>query len=148
MVDECLLTKDDSNSSRLWHLRFGHLNYHFLKEMSSRKLVEGLALIRVYDHIYRSCLVGNQSHTPFLRSSSYRANAPLKLLFADICGPISLPTLRGSQYFLIIVDDWSRLMWVVTLKHKSKAFAQFKKFKLLAKVEKGTKLVSSVRQRW
>ena len=29
--DNCLLTEADDNSSWLWHLRYGNLNYHFLK---------------------------------------------------------------------------------------------------------------------
>ena len=34
--DNCLLTKADDNSSWLWHLRYGHLNYHFLKKMATK----------------------------------------------------------------------------------------------------------------
>ena len=69
----------------------------------------------------------------------FRANAPLELVFADIRGPISPPTLGGSHYFLLIVDDYSRLMWVTMMKRKSQALFHFKKFKLLAKAD----LVSS-----
>ena len=35
--DNCLLTKADDNSSRLWHLRYGHLNYRFLKKDGYKK---------------------------------------------------------------------------------------------------------------
>ena len=70
----------------------------------------------------------------------FRANAPLELVFSDICGPISPPTLGESQYFLLIMDDYSRLMWVAMMKFKSQALSQFKKFKLLGEAEKGAKI--------
>lgn len=30
VMEQCLLTKGNKNSSRLWHSRFGHLNFHYL----------------------------------------------------------------------------------------------------------------------
>ena len=56
----------------------------------------------------------------------------------DICGPISPSTLGGSTYFLLIVDDFSRLMWVSILKSKSDALTEFKRFKALAEAEQDT----------
>ena len=58
----------------------------------------------------------------------------------DICGPISPPTLGGNRYFLLIIDDFSRLIWVAMIQHKSDALEAFKKFKALAETEKGGKL--------
>ena len=42
--------------------------------------------------------------------------------------------MEGS-IFLLIVDDFSRLMWVTILKNKLEAFRDFQKFKSLAKSE-------------
>ena len=58
----------------------------------------------------------------------------------DICGPISPPSLGGNRYFLLIINDFSRLIWVAMLQHKSDALEAFKKFKALAETEKGGKL--------
>ncbi|KAG6471153.1 hypothetical protein ZIOFF_072254 [Zingiber officinale] len=59
------------------------------------------------------------------------AKKPLELLHADICGPISPYTLAGNKYFLLIVDDFTRWMWVFILAAKNDAFRAFKKFKFL-----------------
>ncbi|CAA6657179.1 unnamed protein product [Spirodela intermedia] len=48
--------------------------------------------------------------------------------------------IGSLTHFLLIMDDFSRLMWVAMLKCKSEAFGQFKKFKALAEVEKNMKL--------
>ena len=131
VVDNCLLTKADDNSSRLWHLSYGYLNYHFLKKMATKKLVKGLPPIILPTQLCHCCLAGKQSRIPFPKTTIFRANAPLELVFADICGPISPPTLGGSQYFLLIVDNDARLMWVAMMKLKSQALSHFQKFKLL-----------------
>ena len=78
--------------------------------------------------------------TPFSKTSSFRATEPLELIHTDICGPISPPTLGGSRYFLLIIDDFSRLTCVAILQCKSDAFEAFKHFKILAETEKGVKI--------
>ena len=47
VVDQCLITTKDNSEDRLWHSRYGHLNFHTLKEMSRLKMVEGLPQIEV-----------------------------------------------------------------------------------------------------
>lgn len=51
----------------------------------------------------------------------------------DLCGPISPMTPAGNRYFLLLVDDFSRMMWVFMLKTKDEALSAFKKFKVLVK---------------
>ena len=140
VVDQCLITTEDSSEDQLWHLRYGHLNFHSLKEMSRLKVVEGLPKIEVPDHLYRSCVVRKQHQNSFPKSSQFRASKPLELVYLDICGPISPSTLGGSKYFLLIVDDFSRLMWVSMLKLMSSALKEFKWFKKLAEAEQDTQI--------
>ena len=47
------------------------------------------------------------------------------------------PPPAGNKYFMLLVDDFSRKMWVYMLKTKDEALSCFKKFKLL--VENGTR---------
>ena len=99
--DNCLLTKADDNSSRLWHLKYGHLNYHFLKKMATKKLVEGLPPITLPTQLCHSCLAGKQCRIPFPKMIIFRENGPLELVFADICGPIIPPTLGGNRFLFL-----------------------------------------------
>ena len=140
IVDQCLITTDDISEDWLWDSRFGHMSFHTLKEMGSRQSVEGLPLIHVPPNICRDCVAGKHHRSPFPKASSYRSEGPLQLVHADICGPISPSTLGGSKYFLLIIDDYSRLIWVAMLQHKSDVFEAFKKFKAVAETEKGVKL--------
>lgn len=63
-----------------------------------------------------------------------RAQGKLELVYADICGPMRTESLAGSKYFLLIIDDFSRMSWAYFNTFKSEAFECFKKFK--AQVEK------------
>lgn len=50
------------------------------------------------------------------------------LLHVDLCGPVSPSTLAGNSYFMLIVDDHSRMMWVYIMKAKSQTFLELRKF--------------------
>ena len=92
IVNQCLITTEDTVEDWLWHSRFGHLSFHTLKEMSSKKLVEGLPTINIPSQLCQNCVVRKHHRTPFLKMSSFRVTEPLELIHADICGPISPPT--------------------------------------------------------
>jgi transposase InsO family protein len=72
--------------------------------------------------------------------SSFRAEKGLELVHVDLCGHITPKTLGGASYFLLVVDDHNRYMWVEMLKTKDQALDCFKKIKLRAEVESGGKL--------
>ena len=43
---------------------------------------------------------------------------------------------------MLLVDDFSRFMWVFMLKNKNETMVVFKKFKIIVEVEKGKKIKS------
>jgi hypothetical protein len=45
----------------------------------------------------------------------------LQLVHGDLCGPITLATPSGNRYFLLLVDDYNRYMWVPLLATKDAA---------------------------
>jgi transposase InsO family protein len=45
----------------------------------------------------------------------------LELVHGDLFGPVTLATLGGRRYFLVVVDDHSRYMWVLVLGSKGEA---------------------------
>ena len=53
---------------------------------------------------------------------------------ANLCWPIDIERYNGDKYFILFVDDYSRMMTVMYLKDKSKAFQKFKRY--LDRVEK------------
>jgi hypothetical protein len=76
----------------------------------------------------------------FLVKVEYRAERRLELVHGDLCGPISPVTPRGNKYFLLLVDDLSRYMWVATIPSKDRAAAAIKDIQAQADGESGLKL--------
>ena len=71
---------------------------------------------------------------------TYYAEHGLELAHGDLCGPITLATLRRKRFFLLIVDDHSRYMWLEVLKSKDEVFKYFKKIKVAVENKMGVKL--------
>ena len=72
--------------------------------------------------------------------ANYRAKKGLDLVHADLYGQIRPKTPGGKSYFMLIVDDFSRFMWVELLTTKDEAFKCFKRVKALAETERVLKL--------
>lgn len=73
------------------------------------------------------CPLTKQTRIPFPASVS-RASFPFDLLHLDVWGPYRHSTHNGFRFFLIIVDDNSRMVWVFLLKFKSDVFGTLKSF--------------------
>ncbi|CAO2199473.1 unnamed protein product [Urochloa humidicola] len=122
----------------LWHGRFGHLSFDALGRLS--KMVTGLPEIKHAGELCDSCLAGKQRRLPFPKAARYRAADPLELVHGDLCGPITPATHGGRRYFLLLVDDCSRFMWLQLLSNKSDAADAIKAFKTRAEAESGKRL--------
>ena len=55
-------------------------------------------------------------------------------MHTNLCGPIGIESYTGEKFFILFVDDYSRMVNVMYLKEKSKAFEKFKWY--MARVEK------------
>ncbi|GJU04586.1 retrovirus-related pol polyprotein from transposon TNT 1-94 [Tanacetum coccineum] len=65
------------------------------------------------------------SHPPKRVPSDY---SKLELLHMDLCSPIRVASINGKKYILVIVDDFSRYMWVNFLCSKDETPNIIKKF--------------------
>lgn len=127
----CLMSKTDDAAWR-WHARFGHLHFRALHTLSRRDMVRGLPKIRRVEEYCDGCALGKQHRTPFPSASSFRAQQSLELVHTDLCGLISPTTPGGNNYFLLVVDDFSRYMWIEIIKVKSDAYYFFNKIRVAA----------------
>ena len=70
-------------------------------------------------------------------SKANKTKEILELVHNDVFGPMSVPSLGGSKYYMSSIDDFSRITWIYFLKEKSEVFKRFLEFKAL--VENQTK---------
>ena len=64
-------------------------------------------------------------------SGATRAKGILKTLHSDVFGPVSIPSLGESLYYVSFIDEFSIMTWLYFLKKKSEDFERFQEFKAL-----------------
>nr|GEW99430.1 zinc finger, CCHC-type [Tanacetum cinerariifolium] len=129
-----------NDTTWLWHARLGHLNFESLKSMAQRDLVRRIPTVKHTIQICDVCLIEKHIRAPFSKMAKARSTSPLDLVYGDLCGRITPPTPSGKKYIFLIVDDYSRYMWVYFLSTKDQAFDTFKEYKSTIEKELRTTL--------
>ena len=70
---------------------------------------------------------------PF-KAKGYRAKDVLEMVHSDLCGPMSIQARGSFEYFVSLIDDYSRYGYIYLMNRKFECFDQFKELK--ADVEK------------
>nr|GEY98916.1 retrovirus-related Pol polyprotein from transposon TNT 1-94 [Tanacetum cinerariifolium] len=99
-----------------WHRRLGHASNIKLSRVSFLKDVSSSFNAKVCDSRNKAKL----TRLPYSISGTKTSNC-FDLIHYDIWGKDRRPSLTGANYFLTIVDDYSRAVWVYLLKHKHEA---------------------------
>ena len=137
--EECHLRKHDE--SWLWNRRLGHLNFDHLIKLKKLEAIKDLPRIgKPQDSVCKPCQVGKLTRTQFKSKSSTSTEKPLQLIHMDLCGPSRQEGIGNENYFMLIIDDYSRLTWVAFLKENAEAFEKFKIFKALTENQTGKRL--------
>ncbi|CAI7755522.1 unnamed protein product [Closterium sp. NIES-54] len=125
-----------------WHERLCHINIPMLQKLVKDGSLKGLEVKGAGKEIGScpTCLETKFTKFPF-SSGTGPAKAPLALVHMDVVGPTRTPSLSGSRYFLTIVDDHTRAVWVYPLKTKGElAAAVLKEWMPRAQRESGHKV--------
>ena len=134
------LAVSTTESLELWHKRMGHLNFDSVRRLKNG-LVSGVHYNEAAVEKCKVCAMGKQTRLPFSKAGS-RASDLLELVHSDICGPMEVPSLGGSRYYLSFIDDKSRRTAVYFLKQKSadEVYDAFEDFRCKAERQTGRKL--------
>ncbi|WVZ66256.1 hypothetical protein U9M48_015503 [Paspalum notatum var. saurae] len=135
----CLSVRAEEEAWK-WHARLGHLNFQAMRTLARKEMVRGLPELTQVNQLCEGCMASKQRRPPFPAKVEHSAERALELVHGDLCVPISPPTPSGSKYFLLLVDDSSRYMWVKILCSKDQAAAAIKQFQAEAEAETGKKL--------
>ena len=124
---KCLVAKVDDGW--LWHKIFCHIKFDSIVKTSSMFVVRDLSkIVKPTNTICKECVLAKHNRASF-PSKKFTTIAKLEIAHTDLSGPTKTKGFYGKRYFMIIVDDFSRMMWVAFLKEKYEAFDKFKIFK-------------------
>ncbi|KAL0286083.1 UNVERIFIED_CONTAM: Retrovirus-related Pol polyprotein from transposon TNT 1-94 [Sesamum angustifolium] len=100
-------------------------------------MMTDLPQIQAVEGACEACVQGKQHKKPFPSRTPWRAKAVLELIHTDVYGPMRTPSHEQNRYFILFIDDYSRMTWVYFMREKSEVFKVFKKFKNLVEKQSG-----------
>jgi hypothetical protein len=119
----------------LWHRRMGHMHFDNLFKVSKREIVREMPqIMKPTNTLCKNCQQGKQTNIRF-KSKEYSTTKPLEIVHTNLVGPITTKILKGERYFMLLVDDYTRMTAVCFLKNKSEAFEDFKIYKEMVENE-------------
>jgi hypothetical protein len=105
--EKCFLGKEDE--IWLWHRRMGHMHFYNLVKVNKREAVREITQItKPTNTLCKHCQQGKQTKTRF-KSKEYSTTRPLEIVHTDLVGPTTTKGLKGERYFMLLVDDYTRV---------------------------------------
>jgi transposase InsO family protein len=108
--------------------------------MGRLEMVHGLSPFSHVKQFCDTCVLAKHHRGAFPKQSKYRTDKALELVHGDLCGPVKPATPGGRRYFLLLVYDATRYMWVVLMTAKSEASSAIKRIQAAVEKECGRKL--------
>ena len=129
---------EDDPEYTLWHRRFAHLGKEKIRHLHEVTTMKKPIKINSSKECCETCAItkmrNRRSH-----ELAQRKQGLLDLVSIDIAGP-DHKSLKGNRYFLEIVDNHTRYVWVIPLPDRLDAVNALKKWKLAVELESDTKL--------
>ena len=124
----CIGKTNNQEPLELWPQRYGYLGYDNLKLLNNTDMVNGLNFDskKAVDQNCEGCAIGKQHRQPFPKKVKSTTTGLLKLNHSDVCGPMNVPSVGGSRYFVTVIDSFSRYATVYVIKQKSDVFPKFR----------------------
>jgi hypothetical protein len=117
-----LLPTHVDDNSRVWHERFGHLNFRYMQRLAKQGMVKGLSDIHFSKGVCEGCILGKHLEEKFEKGKAKRVSSSLDLVHSDLMGPFPHQSISKTRYVLTFIDDYSHYTWIYFLKKKSGVF--------------------------
>lgn len=134
-MDLCKGNKPENQKSKvytavkeLWYRKLGHPSQRIVSKVLQ------LCNVKTKDNekfdLCDSCQHGKLQFLPFQKSQSY-ANRPFELIHYDMWGPTPITSTNDFNYYIYLLDDFSRFTWIYPLRSKVQVVTTFIHFKNL-----------------
>jgi transposase InsO family protein len=118
----------DSDSKRIskiwmWHKRLGHPSFSYMS-----KLLPSLFSDFDISTLHCETCIQAKSHRVSYKTSLSKCNEPIVLIHSDVWGPSPVSSICGYKWFVLFIDDCTRMIWIYLLKGKEEVGHVFKNF--------------------
>lgn len=119
----------------LWHLRLGHPSFGYMKHL----FPDLFSSMSLFDFKCETCILA-KSHRATYPLSMNKSNVPFALIHSDVWGPSPVSTTSGNRWFVIFIDDCTRMTWLYLLKHKHEVLRVFQSFHTMVQTQFSAKI--------
>ena len=107
--------------------------HHILGHPSSRIQQHLTSALQIKDSSASPCISCDcsKSHKLSFSKSSICSSRPLEIIYTDVWGPAPIRSLDGFLYYLVLVDHFTKYIWLYPLRNKSDVSIIFPKFKTI-----------------
>jgi hypothetical protein len=121
------------NELKKLHFRYGHASYTKLMNIITHNSVDGVSdvckdrrlLKECIGELIRSeckgCLLGKMSRLPMKGVVDHNVIRHMDLWVVDVMGPMKIETMKGQKYVLVIIDVFTRYVFVKLMKTKGES---------------------------
>jgi transposase InsO family protein len=106
-----------------WHRRLGHPSFGYMKKL----LPNFFNNLDASSLVCETCIKAKSHRVPY-QSSQNKCLEPFDLVHADVWGPSPVASINGYKWFILFVDDCTRMTWVYLLKGKDEVSVVVKDF--------------------
>lgn len=112
------------STMELWHKRMGHPSEKVIKMLSPVSSSNSKGSL---NNACEVCFQAKQTRDSFQLSENKTIRI-FEKVHCDLWGPYKTSSSCGARYFLTLVDDFSRAVWVYLLNDKTEVFSMFMSF--------------------
>jgi hypothetical protein len=97
----------------------GHIKFDNLVKVNKKEADREMPQItKPTNTLCKNCHQAKKTKTKF-KSKEYSTTRPLEIMHNDLFRPTRTKGLKGEQYFMLLVDDYTRMTAVCFLRKKS-----------------------------
>ena len=122
---------------QLWHMKLGHASEKSLQILAKQGLLKGAKACKL--KFCEHCVLGKQKRVKF-GTAIHNTKGILEYIHSDVWGPSKTPSLGRKHYFVTFFDDFSRRVWVYTMRTKDEVLRVFLKWKTMIENQTGKKI--------
>jgi hypothetical protein len=95
-----------------------------IQAMHKKGMVEGFPECNLEVDFCEHCVYRKQNQVRFPFGVT-REKGIIELVHSDVFGPVTVPSLGGSLYYVSFLDNFSKKTWIYFLRKKSEVFEKF-----------------------
>ncbi|KAA0067243.1 retrotransposon protein, putative, Ty1-copia sub-class [Cucumis melo var. makuwa] len=126
-----------TDMSMLWHKRLAHVSERGLQALFQQGLLGGVKNVEL--PFCEHCIMEKSTRVKFGKGK-HTTKGILDYVHSDLWGPTKEVSMGSSRYFISIIDDFSRKVWIYPLKQKDEAFGKFLEWQKQVENQTGRKV--------